>query len=46
VGQRVVTELRERRGVRATAACGGVDRPRDVVWVEPVATVEVQYTTR
>jgi hypothetical protein len=28
---------------RATAACVGVDRARGVMWIEPAATVEVQY---
>ena len=43
VGRRVVAELRERCRVRATPACSGVDRVRGVVWVEPTASVEVQY---
>jgi hypothetical protein len=28
---------------RASPACSGVDRARGVVWIEPSATVEVQF---
>jgi hypothetical protein len=43
IGRRVVAELRERCGVRATPACAGVDRVRGVVWVEPSSSVVIQY---
>ena len=43
VSRRIVAELRECLRVRPTAACGGADGGRSVVWVEPSAVVEVQY---
>ncbi len=43
VSHRIVTELRERLKVRATAACECVEAKTDVVWLEPKTFVEVQY---
>jgi hypothetical protein len=43
VDRRVVAELRERCGVRASPACVVIDRVLGVVWIEPTASVEVQY---
>jgi len=40
VSRRLVAELRE----RATAMCDGVENVRGVVWLEPSATVDVQYS--
>lgn len=39
MSRRLVAELRE----RATAMCDGVENVRGVVWLEPTATVDVQY---
>jgi hypothetical protein len=41
VFRQVVVELRERLRVCTTLACGGVDRTRGVVWVEPTFHIEV-----
>jgi hypothetical protein len=38
----ILTELRERMAVRATAACCGVERAPGIVWLEPMVTLEVQ----